>query len=81
MFYESVHRILKTLSELNKMLHASRFMPHVVVCRELTKKFESIYRGSADEIIEILESNKNNLKGEFVVIINKVKHRLSQNKV
>jgi len=80
-FYESVHRILKTLSELNKIFHASCFMPHAVVCRELTKKFETIYRGDIDEIISQLNGDKNNLKGEFVVIINKAKHRLSQNKI
>ncbi len=67
--YESVHRILKTLSELNRVLHASRFMSHIVVCRELTKKFETIYRGNPDEIINTLQSDKNNLKGEFVVVL------------
>ncbi|OGZ34735.1 MAG: hypothetical protein A2174_02225 [Candidatus Portnoybacteria bacterium RBG_13_41_18] len=41
----------------------------IVVCRELTKMFESIYRGTAEEIIKILESDKNNLKGEFVAVI------------
>ncbi|NCO89529.1 rRNA (cytidine-2'-O-)-methyltransferase, partial [Candidatus Wolfebacteria bacterium] len=46
-----------------------------------TKKFETIYRGDIDEIISQLNGDKNNLKGEFVVIINKAKHRLSQNKI
>ena len=71
--YESVHRILKTLKQLNNFLNPKPYTlsPNVVVCRELTKKFETIYRGSADEIIKILESDKNNLKGEFVVVINK----------
>jgi len=32
--------------------------------------FESIYRGSAEEILKILESDKNNLKGEFVIVVN-----------
>jgi len=41
----------------------------LIVCRELTKQFESIYRGSAEEILKILESDKNNQKGEFVIII------------
>ena len=42
----------------------------MVVCRELTKQFESIYRGTAGEILTVLQNDKNNLKGEFVVIIN-----------
>ncbi|MFH1552004.1 MAG: 16S rRNA (cytidine(1402)-2'-O)-methyltransferase [bacterium] len=59
-FYESPYRILKTLKELNTK-------KEIVVCRELTKKFETIYRGSAKEIIEKLQKEK--IKGEFVVIL------------
>jgi len=71
--YESSHRILKTLAQLSRFPNPkpSTPKPNIVVCRELTKKFETIYRGSAEEILKTLESNKNNLKGEFVVIINK----------
>jgi len=65
-FYESTHRILKTLNQLKEILRERK----IVVCRELTKQFESIYRGNAEEILKILESDKNNLKGEFVVIVN-----------
>jgi len=66
-FYESTHRILKTLNQLKEILRERK----IVVCRELTKQFESIYRGSAEEILKILESDKNNLKGEFVVVVSK----------
>lgn len=55
--YESPHRILKTLKELRPK--------EVVVCRELTKKFETIYRGKANEIINQIKP-----KGEFVIVIN-----------
>ncbi len=65
--YESSHRILRTLEQLR-----SNRLERLVVCRELTKQFESVYRGSIDEIIKILQSSKNNLKGEFVIIINKI---------
>jgi len=65
-FYESTHRILKTLNQLKEFLPQDK---RLVVCRELTKQFESIYRGSAEEIIKILESDKNNLKGEFVIVV------------
>jgi 16S rRNA (cytidine1402-2'-O)-methyltransferase len=57
--YESVHRIIKTLKEL-QTLHDF----DIVVGRELTKKFETIYRGKISEIIPKIE-----LKGEFVVIV------------
>ena len=59
-FYESCHRIKKTLNEL-KPLIGDR---HVIVCRELTKMFETVYRGTIEEIVpNIVE------KGEFVVIL------------
>lgn len=71
-FYESTHRILKSLKELSVQYTKYNIQnTKLVVCRELTKMFESIYRGSAEEILKILESNKNNLKGEFVVVIGK----------
>ena len=67
-FYESTHRILKTLQQLKNILSPER---KIVACRELTKQFESIYRGSAEEILKILESDKNNQKGEFVIVVEK----------
>lgn len=58
--YESVHRIKKLLGELAEIIPDRE----VCVCRELTKKFEEIYRGTASEILDkIIE------KGEFVVVI------------
>lgn len=38
-----------------------------MVCRELTKKFETIYRGSAEEVKEQL--NEDTLKGEIVLLV------------
>lgn len=71
-FYESSHRILKTLEQLSNSLKnkSPKLKVNMVVCRELTKRFEMIYRGRPEKIIKILESDKNNLKGEFVIIIN-----------
>lgn len=78
-FYESPYRILKTLKELSSFIE--KFVQirgqirensrDVVVCRELTKKFETIYRGSINEVIKALENPPagEKIKGEFVVII------------
>lgn len=66
-FYESPYRILKTLNELDQMFQVSGFKFQVVVCRELTKKFETIYRGTIDEVIEKIKRDQ--IKGEFVVIV------------
>ena len=69
-FYESPYRILKTLNELNFLYSRYKIQDtKIVVCRELTKKFETIYRGTAAEIIRSLE--KEGIRGEFAVIVKK----------
>lgn len=62
-FYESPYRILKTLTELKTI--DSKLS--IVVCRELTKKFETIYRGTIEEIIRQLKREE--IRGEFVVTV------------
>lgn len=62
-FYESGHRIHKCLNDLAVVLQEGR---QVMIGRELTKKFETIYRGTIQEIIAL----NMNEKGEFVVVIN-----------
>ncbi|MDD2807553.1 MAG: 16S rRNA (cytidine(1402)-2'-O)-methyltransferase [Patescibacteria group bacterium] len=64
-FYESVHRIAKALEQLQ----TAGLKREMLVCRELTKKFESVYRGLPEEILKQLTPE--NTKGEFVVIIGK----------
>jgi len=39
----------------------------VVVARELTKKFETVYRGEIEEVIKEIEKDKT--KGEFVAVV------------
>ncbi len=63
-FYESTHRIVKALESLVASLEHDR---QIVVCRELTKQYESVYRGSAGEVLQQLHSDST--KGEFVVIV------------
>ena len=61
--YESTYRIEKLLNELNE--HMSERL--VVVCRELTKKFEETWRGTPSEILASFGEKVT--KGEFVVVI------------
>jgi len=63
--YESSHRIIKTLQEIANFDKLRK----IEVFRELTKKFESIYRGSAQDVLEEINAKQENQKGEFVVII------------
>ncbi len=61
-FYESGHRIKKCLGELKEYLDPNR---KLVVCRELTKKFETIYRGTIEEVFQNMQDER----GEFVIVI------------
>lgn len=70
--YESKHRIIRLLTELEKMSQADGKCLVVTVARELSKLHESLYSGSPAEISETLQADPHNLKGEFVVLINKL---------
>jgi len=63
-FYESPHRIVRTLHDLARHLGAGR---RASVSRELTKKFEETRRGTLEELAASFEANKP--KGEFVVVV------------
>ena len=65
-FYESVHRIEKTLNELANVLK-SQPDRKIVIARELTKMYEEVISTNARELNEVaMEITK---KGEFVIII------------
>jgi 16S rRNA (cytidine1402-2'-O)-methyltransferase len=61
-FYESPHRILKTLDALRDS------GKQIVVCRELTKMHEEFVRGSAEAVYEAF-AGRSDIRGEFVVIV------------
>lgn len=63
--FESKWRLIKTLNELKNYLGER----DVFVCHELTKKFESFFRGNLSKAIEFFEKSKP--RGEFVIVINK----------
>ncbi|PID83591.1 16S rRNA (cytidine(1402)-2'-O)-methyltransferase [Candidatus Campbellbacteria bacterium] len=69
-FYESPNRVLKALTSLEKFCEDKR---QVFVIREISKLFEEKKRGSIKEVLNFFEQNPNKLKGEFVVVVDKVK--------
>ncbi|CAI2573326.1 Ribosomal RNA small subunit methyltransferase I [Apilactobacillus kunkeei] len=73
-FYEAPHRLNKTLKNMQKVFGADR---QAVLCRELTKKFEEFDRGSISELIEWTEANQ--VRGEFVVILDGNKNATQEN--
>ncbi len=60
-FYEAPHRILKTM----KMMLEIFGDREVSLSREISKKFESVYRGKISDLLPTLE----NIKGEFVIVV------------
>ena len=63
-FYESPHRIEKTLNDLSLIFGDSK---KISVSREISKKFENTFRGTILESIEFYNDNKP--KGEFVIVL------------
>ncbi len=60
-FYESPHRLIDTLNDMLKIL-GNR---NIAISREITKKFEEIYRGTISDVINELDV----VKGEFVIVL------------
>ncbi|WMS88684.1 16S rRNA (cytidine(1402)-2'-O)-methyltransferase [Pleionea litopenaei] len=65
-FYESSHRIQQCIDDLVSELGDER---KVVIARELTKRFETVISGPLVEIVSILANDSNQLRGEFVVMV------------
>lgn len=63
-FFESTHRIKKTLESLQSALEPTR---PIFVGRELTKLHETLYRGSVDDVLKKLEDTSS--RGEFTIIV------------
>ena len=64
--FESSHRILACLADLVQVFGPER---PAAVCRELTKQFETVLRGTLGEIHSTVENDANQQKGEFVVLV------------
>lgn len=60
--YEAPHRINKTLKDMKEILGNNR---KISISREITKKYEEIYRGTIEELVD----QNNDYKGELVLVI------------
>lgn len=65
-FYEAPHRILALIDDMLDVFGAKRY---VVLARELTKTFETIHGDNLEQLKNWLHSDKNQQKGEFVVLV------------
>jgi len=62
-YYDSPFRVIKNLEKLNEVFPNAK----IVVARELTKLYETIYRGTISEVLEQLKKSK--VKGEVTIIV------------
>ena len=65
-FFEAPHRILATLTAMKATFGEDR---DAAIARELTKKFESLYRGQLGSLLERVASDPNATRGEFVIMV------------
>ncbi len=65
-FYESTHRLMKALESLKSHLAPTR---RIAVIREITKVFEEVAKGTAEELIAHFSSDPQKQRGEFVIIV------------
>ncbi len=65
-FYEAPHRILECVADLSEVLGANR---QLTIARELTKMFETIHTCSLGDALAWLNSDTNQQKGEFVLLL------------
>lgn len=65
-FYDAPRRAIDTVEDINAVLGGER---QIVIARELTKTFETIHADTAENILNWLQEDPNQLKGEMVLII------------
>jgi 16S rRNA (cytidine1402-2'-O)-methyltransferase len=65
-FYEAPHRLAESLADLARVLGDDR---PAAVARELTKKFETVYRGSLGSLAHISAADADMARGEIVIVV------------
>ena len=71
-FYESPKRIQKTLADMCEVFGSDR---QVSICRELTKKFEEVLRGTVTDLMQVISERP--LKGEIVIVVDRDRREAS----
>ena len=65
-FFEAPHRIVDTLTDLAETCGPDR---RAAVCRELSKTFETVYRGTLAELLDIAGKDANFARGEITLVL------------
>lgn len=67
--YESSHRIVKFLEEIENLQKELGIDKKITIGRELTKMFEEVIQSNVEEVLQVIKNHSNKQKGEFVVAI------------
>lgn len=65
-FYEAPHRVLESLEDMLQVFGPLR---EVVIARELTKMYETIYSAPLSELVEFVKNDANQQRGEIVLMV------------
>jgi len=65
-FYESAHRIVEALRDMRAGFGEHR---RIALARELTKRFETVVSGTLAEVLQAVEADSDQQRGEFVLIL------------
>ncbi len=65
-FYEAPHRLCESLADMAQVFGGGR---SATVAREITKKFETAYRGSLDELVQRAADDSDMARGEIVIVV------------
>ena len=65
-FYESPRRVIDTLKIMSELFGENR---QAVLARELTKLFETVHKAPLNELLQFVESDANQVKGEIVLLL------------
>lgn len=74
-FYESSHRISDSIEDMLQVFGGERV---VCIARELTKTYETVKTGRLSELVDWLQGDANQQRGEFVVIVEGAKPAASE---
>lgn len=77
-FYESPHRVLDALQQIADCCGTERT---IVVARELTKRFETFLRGSVAEVLQRMEADRDQQRGEFVLVVSGAEPKADSNRI
>ncbi|MCG7896915.1 MAG: 16S rRNA (cytidine(1402)-2'-O)-methyltransferase [Candidatus Thiodiazotropha lotti] len=65
-FYEASHRVVESLEDMSASFGSER---DAVIAREMTKTYETFLRGNLESLLQILQQDEDQRKGEFVILI------------